>query len=91
MTTVYPFKIRYISMHRPYNHTWPHMVSLLFVANMHINLLYLDAPFFYSYSCFWMGYRLHICTKAIITTASLAVKYVKVFAFTYSSLELQYV
>ena len=52
MTTVYAFNIRYISMHRPYNHTWPHMVSLLFVADMHINLLYLDVPFFTAIAVF---------------------------------------
>ena len=52
--------IRYICMHRPYNHTWPHMVSLLFDADMHIDLLYFDAPFFYSYSCFWMGFKLPV-------------------------------
>ena len=40
---------RYISMHRSYNHTWLHMVSLLFVADIHVNLLYLDALFLYSY------------------------------------------
>ena len=36
-------------MHTSYTYTWPHMISLLFVADMNFNLLYLDAPFFYSY------------------------------------------
>ena len=73
MTTVYPINIRYISMHSPYNHTWPHMVSLLFVADMHINLLYLDAPFFYSYSCFWMVYYTGVHVTTFVHYAALQV------------------
>jgi len=55
IATLYPFNIRYIRMHRYYNHTWPHMVSLLFVIDIHVNLLDLDAPFSTAISCFWMG------------------------------------
>ena len=54
MTTVYPFNIRYIRMHRSYTlgRIWYHyFLSLI----QHVNLLYLDAPFFYTYQLFLDG------------------------------------
>jgi len=45
-------------MHKSYNHTLPHMVSLLFVADIDVNLLYwmrlqLLAVFGWDYYYFW--------------------------------------
>ena len=68
MTTVYPFNIRYISMHRPYNHTWPHMVSQIFFTDTHINLFYLKCPFSTAISCFWMGYIILLRSRHIACT-----------------------
>ena len=56
ITTVYSFNIRYIMgcINRTITlgRIWYHS---FFVANVHVNLLYLDAPFSTAISYFWMG------------------------------------